>query len=68
MIEKWIQSYQGTDDQAFNTGIQDIDELLEVLLSTSMFTSGILGCFFDNVLPGKCHISQARTVLEQYFR
>ena len=53
MIEKWIQFYDRSDgDQPFDTGIPDIDELLEVLLSTSMFTSGILGCFFDNVLPG----------------
>lgn len=53
MIEKWIQFYDRTDGaQPFDTGIPDIDELLEVLLSTSMFTSGILGCFFDNVLPG----------------
>ena len=36
----------------FDTGIPDLDELLEVLLSTSMFTSGILGCLFDNILPG----------------
>jgi len=39
----------------FDTGIPDLDELLEVLLSTSMFTSGILGCLFDNILPGMLH-------------
>ena len=52
--------------QPFDTGIPDLDELLEVLLSTSMFTSGILGCLFDNILPG-LHLFRNVTTANLYF-
>ena len=51
----------------FDTGIPDLDELLEVLLSTSMFTSGILGCLFDNILPG-LNLFQHVTAKNTFFR
>ena len=51
MLEMWIQS-STADNPLIDTGSDDADELIEVLLSTSMFTSGFLGCFLDNILPG----------------
>ena len=30
----------------------DFNELVTVLLNTNMLVSGVIGCFFDNVLPG----------------
>ena len=54
MIEIWIKNFDVTNGKKpFNTGSNDFDEMLEVLLSTSMFTSGLLGCLLDNILPGK---------------
>ena len=37
---------------AINSGSDIVDQILTVLLSTSMFTAGILGFFLDNTIPG----------------
>ena len=36
-----------------NTGSDIADQLLSVMLQTSMFISGVLGFFLDNTVPGK---------------
>lgn len=38
---------------AIQTGIPVLDNVLTVLLSTSILVGGILGCFLDNLIPGK---------------
>ena len=35
-----------------NTGSQIIDQVISVLLSTSMFVAGVLGFILDNTVPG----------------
>lgn len=37
---------------AVSTGSQIIDQIVTVLLSTSMFTAGVLGFLLDNTIPG----------------
>jgi hypothetical protein len=36
-----------------NSGSQIFDQIVTVLMSTSMFTAGVLGFFLDNTIPGK---------------
>ena len=38
---------------AINTGDDIADQILTVLLSTSMFVGGVIGAFLDNTLPGR---------------
>lgn len=37
---------------AINTGIQELDGTLSVLLGTTILVGGFLGCFLDNIIPG----------------
>ena len=37
---------------AVNTGSEIADQILTVLLSTSMFIAGVLGFVLDNTVPG----------------
>ena len=34
------------------TGSDEVDQILKVLLETSMFVGGFLGFFLDNTIPG----------------
>ena len=34
------------------TGVDELDQVIKVLLSTNMFVAGFLGFFLDNTLPG----------------
>jgi hypothetical protein len=38
---------------AINSGSQILDQIVTILMSTSMFTAGVLGFFLDNTIPGK---------------
>ena len=49
MLPKWISANPG----AINTGAEIFDQILKVLLETSMFVSGMLGFVLDNTIPGK---------------
>jgi len=40
-------------DPVINTGSDLANQLITVLLSTSMFLSGVLGFILDNTIPGK---------------
>lgn len=33
-------------------GITELDKIFKVLLTTNMFVAGVVGCFFDNTIPG----------------
>ena len=37
----------------FIPGVQTIDNICQVLLSTSMFVGGMIGMFLDNTIPGE---------------
>lgn len=43
----WVQQ-----NDAINTGSEVIDQILTVLLGTSMFVGGIVGFLLDNTIPG----------------
>ncbi|XP_063434881.1 solute carrier family 23 member 2-like isoform X2 [Mytilus trossulus] len=48
MIPQWLS--QNTD--AIDTGSEDLDQVLKVLLGTAMFVGGVLGFILDNLVPG----------------
>ncbi|KAK6319991.1 solute carrier family 23 member 1 [Coregonus clupeaformis] len=48
VIPNWI--FKNPD--AIATGVVELDQLLQVLLTTSMFIGGFFGFFLDNTIPG----------------
>ncbi|XP_070843718.1 solute carrier family 23 member 1-like [Chaetodon trifascialis] len=36
----------------FKTGVQEVDQVVHILLTTHMFVGGFLGFFLDNTIPG----------------
>lgn len=46
---QWMQQ----NPAAINTGIDELDGTLSVLLGTTILVGGCLGCFLDNVIPGE---------------
>ena len=51
MMPSWIKSNPG----AIATGSEIFDQIIRVLLETSMFVSGFLGFLLDNTVPGETH-------------
>ena len=47
-IPDWILANEG----AIETGSKPADQILTVLLSTSMFVGGAIAMFLDNTVPG----------------
>lgn len=47
-VPRWLQK----NPSVINTGNIDVDNILTVLLTTSMFVGGVLGIFLDNTIPG----------------
>ncbi|XP_072291676.1 xan_ur_permease domain-containing protein [Eucyclogobius newberryi] len=48
VIPNWILKNPNT----FNTGVVELDQVLQVLLTTSMFVGGLFGFILDNTIPG----------------
>uniref|UniRef100_A0AAY4E3G9 Solute carrier family 23 member 1 n=1 Tax=Denticeps clupeoides TaxID=299321 RepID=A0AAY4E3G9_9TELE len=48
VIPNWITK----NPTAIATGIVELDQVLQVLLTTSMFVGGFMGFLFDNTIPG----------------
>lgn len=48
---QWMQKHPG----AINTGIDELDGTLSVLLGTTILVGGFLGCLLDNLIPGTRH-------------
>lgn len=46
---QWMEAHPGV----INTGINELDSTLTVLLSTSILVAGVLSCLLDNLIPGK---------------
>ncbi|XP_041795450.1 xan_ur_permease domain-containing protein [Chelmon rostratus] len=51
VIPNWILKHQ----EAIATGVVELDQVLLVLLTTSMFVGGFLGFILDNTIPGSKH-------------
>ncbi|XP_037090234.1 solute carrier family 23 member 2-like isoform X2 [Pollicipes pollicipes] len=47
-----LPTYMSEHKDAVRTGSDTFDQILYVLLSTSMFVGGFLGCVLDNTIPG----------------
>ncbi|KAM4632778.1 solute carrier family 23 member 1-like isoform 1-T2 [Polymixia lowei] len=50
-IPDWIKM----NPDALSTGVEALDQVLQVLLTTSMFVGGSLGFFLDNTIPGTAY-------------
>lgn len=48
MMPQWVRD----NAEAFDTGSEILDQLLIVLLETSMFVAGLIGFILDNTIPG----------------
>ncbi|KAL3052797.1 hypothetical protein OYC64_005341 [Pagothenia borchgrevinki] len=48
VIPNWIMKNPGFLD----TGVKEVDQVLQILLTTNMFVGGFLGFFLDNTIPG----------------
>jgi len=53
-VPQWMKANAGV----IKTGSIELDQILTVLLQTSMLIGGLLAFFFDNTIPGK-HCSSA---------
>ncbi|XP_028263840.1 xan_ur_permease domain-containing protein [Parambassis ranga] len=51
VIPNWILK----NPDAIATGVVELDQMLQVLLTTSMFVGGFFGFIFDNTIPGSKH-------------
>ncbi|XP_074487930.1 xan_ur_permease domain-containing protein isoform X1 [Sebastes fasciatus] len=51
VIPNWILK----NPKAIATGVRELDQLLVVLLTTSMFVGGFFGFILDNTIPGSKH-------------
>lgn len=49
VLSKWMEANPG----AIQTGVDILDAVLTVLLSTSILVGGAIGCFLDNFVPGR---------------
>ena len=48
MMPQWVRE----NAEAFDTGSEILDQILLVLLETSMFVAGLIGFILDNTIPG----------------
>ena len=50
---KAVSQWMGSNKVTINTGIPELDTLLQVLLSTGMFVAGFTAFILDNTISGK---------------
>ncbi len=48
MMPRWVAANR----ESVATGIVNLDQVIRILLETSMFVAGFLGFFLDNTIPG----------------
>ncbi|XP_028157856.1 solute carrier family 23 member 2 isoform X2 [Ostrinia furnacalis] len=48
VLTRWMAAHSG----AIQTGVEALDAVLQVLLSTSILVGGVVGCLMDNLIPG----------------
>ncbi|CAK1596588.1 unnamed protein product [Parnassius mnemosyne] len=48
VLTRWMSAHSGR----ISTGLEALDAVLQVLLSTSILVGGVIGCLLDNLIPG----------------
>ncbi|CAH2106027.1 unnamed protein product [Euphydryas editha] len=48
VLTRWMSAHSGV----IRTGVEALDAVLQVLLSTSILVGGVVGCLLDNLIPG----------------
>lgn len=48
VLTRWMAEHSGV----IQTGVEALDAVLQVLLSTSILVGGMVGCLLDNLIPG----------------
>ncbi|XP_026324801.1 solute carrier family 23 member 2 isoform X5 [Hyposmocoma kahamanoa] len=48
VLTRWMAEHSGV----IQTGVEALDAVLQVLLSTSILVGGVVGCLLDNLIPG----------------
>ena len=48
VLSQWMMEHS----DVIQTGYQLIDQILTILLTTSMFIAMVIGCVLDNTIPG----------------
>ncbi|CAH0723097.1 unnamed protein product, partial [Brenthis ino] len=48
VLTRWMAAHGGV----IHTGLDALDAVLQVLLSTSILVGGVVGCLLDNLIPG----------------
>ncbi|XP_061377243.1 solute carrier family 23 member 2 isoform X2 [Danaus plexippus] len=48
VLTRWMSEHSGV----IQTGVEALDAVLQVLLSTSILVGGVVGCLLDNLIPG----------------
>lgn len=61
-LSQWMKTHPNVID----SGSDIVDQIVSVLLSTSMFTAGVLGFFLDNTIPGK-HVATICPTLDPHY-
>ena len=51
VLPQWVKK-QRQEGELILTAIKELDQIIIVLLETSMFVGGFLGFFLDNTIPG----------------
>lgn len=49
MVPIWVRK----NEHLIDTGVDELDRIIIVLLETSIFIGGALAAFFDNTIPGQ---------------
>lgn len=52
VLTRWMAGHSGV----IQTGVEALDAVLQVLLSTSILVGGVVGCLLDNLIPGTCKV------------
>ena len=50
VVPQWLEN--PVNEHAINTGSDVVDQILKVMLTTSMFIAGLSGFILDNTIPG----------------
>lgn len=62
-VSQWMQD--NTD--YINTGVDVLDNVLTVILSTSILIAGVVGCLLDNLLPGRLWSERDQIFTKTYY-
>ena len=61
-VANWVKTNPGI----IKTGVDVLDQIFTVLLSSALFIGGIVGFFFDNTLRGECRCFYHSLLHEQF--